>query len=146
MEDRRHRYIPAFGDWDNSDDLPITQYFESAMQAGLLRGHFHGEAPAYDDLFKSSHSIKQQQEEQAQIIKKVKIGDLKQQQRQRGQERSQGKKVYDAGRAQTRPGRAPMAVDEDLYKIPPELLQEKPRRKRMLKSLWTSCLRLNCSA
>ncbi|XP_042411588.1 uncharacterized protein LOC122001075 isoform X2 [Zingiber officinale] len=145
MEDRRHGYIPAFGDWDYSDDLPITQYFESAMQAGLLRGHFHGEAPAYDDLFKSSHSIKQHQEEQAQIIKK--IGDPKQQQQQqRGQERSQGKKVYDAGRAQTRPRRAPMAVDEDLYKIPPELLQEKPRRKRMLKSLWTSCLRLNCSA
>ncbi|XP_074577913.1 uncharacterized protein LOC141834487 [Curcuma longa] len=143
MEDavnRRHHYIPAFGDWDYSNDLPITQYFESAMQAGLLRGHFHGEAPAYDDLFKASHSMKQQ-EEQAQI-KKVKKGDPKQQ--QRGQERSQGK-VYDAGTARARPRRVPMAVDEDLYKIPPELLHKKPRRIRMLKSWWTSCLRLNCS-
>lgn len=29
--------IPAFGDWDNANQLPITQYFESARQAGLLR-------------------------------------------------------------------------------------------------------------
>lgn len=64
------------------------------------------------------------------IIFKAKRGDPKQQ--QRGQERSQGK-VYDAaGTAQARPRRAPMAVDEDLYKIPPELLHEKPRRVNFL--------------
>lgn len=34
---RRSGQIPAFGDWDYSNEMPITQYFESARQAGLLR-------------------------------------------------------------------------------------------------------------
>lgn len=34
---KRSGQIPAFGDWDYSNDMPITQYFESARQAGLLR-------------------------------------------------------------------------------------------------------------
>ncbi|KAL9248177.1 hypothetical protein vseg_021530 [Gypsophila vaccaria] len=29
--------IPAFGNWDRVDDMPITQYFECARQAGLVR-------------------------------------------------------------------------------------------------------------
>ncbi|KAG6531184.1 uncharacterized protein LOC122034679 [Zingiber officinale] len=147
MEDtmnRRHHYIPAFGNWDYSSDLPITQYFESAMQAGLVRGHVHGEEPSYDDLFRASHSMKRRQQQEAPWTRKAKRGDQKQQQQvqQREQERKQGK-VYDAVAAQARPRRAPMAVDEDLYKIPPELLHNKPRRA---KSLWSGCLRLNCIA
>lgn len=59
---RRRPHIPAFGNWDYSSDLPITQYFESAMQAGLVRGHFRGEETSYDDLFKASHGMKRQQE------------------------------------------------------------------------------------
>ncbi|GAB4835440.1 hypothetical protein Ancab_000347 [Ancistrocladus abbreviatus] len=34
---KRSCQIPAFGDWDNVNEMPITQYFESARQAGLLR-------------------------------------------------------------------------------------------------------------
>lgn len=30
-------HIPAFGNWDYANDTPITQYFECARQAGLLR-------------------------------------------------------------------------------------------------------------
>lgn len=29
--------MPAFGSWDWNDNLPFTQCFESARQAGLLR-------------------------------------------------------------------------------------------------------------
>lgn len=29
--------IPAFGNWEYANDLPITQYFECARQAGLFR-------------------------------------------------------------------------------------------------------------
>lgn len=29
--------VPAFGSWDWNQDLPFTQCFESATQAGLLR-------------------------------------------------------------------------------------------------------------
>ncbi|KAF8017633.1 hypothetical protein BT93_H2737 [Corymbia citriodora subsp. variegata] len=34
---RKSGQIPAFGDWDHANQLPITQYFECARQAGLLR-------------------------------------------------------------------------------------------------------------
>ncbi|XP_057470994.1 uncharacterized protein LOC130759813 [Actinidia eriantha] len=32
---KRSGQIPAFGNWEYANDLPITQYFESARQAGL---------------------------------------------------------------------------------------------------------------
>ncbi|KAF8388510.1 hypothetical protein HHK36_027184 [Tetracentron sinense] len=46
---RQHKWrnIPAFGDWDYANDLPITQYFESATQAGLLRHRSSGEGDLY---------------------------------------------------------------------------------------------------
>ncbi|CAN0830926.1 hypothetical protein LINGRAPRIM_LOCUS3419 [Linum grandiflorum] len=34
---KRSGQIPAFGDWKNANELPITQYFECARQAGLIR-------------------------------------------------------------------------------------------------------------
>lgn len=38
---RRQQRIPAFGEWNYEyggagDDWPVTQYFDSAMQAGLV--------------------------------------------------------------------------------------------------------------
>ncbi|TYH91581.1 hypothetical protein ES332_A13G125400v1 [Gossypium tomentosum] len=33
---KRSGQIPAFGDWDHATELPITQYFESAREAGLI--------------------------------------------------------------------------------------------------------------
>lgn len=34
---KRSGQIPAFGNWDYANELPITQYFECARQAGLIR-------------------------------------------------------------------------------------------------------------
>ncbi|KAI5423931.1 hypothetical protein KIW84_030232 [Lathyrus oleraceus] len=34
---KRSGGIPAFGNWDFANELPITQYFENARQAGLIR-------------------------------------------------------------------------------------------------------------
>ncbi|GAB2277221.1 hypothetical protein Dimus_011928 [Dionaea muscipula] len=36
---KRSGQIPAFGDWEHVNQLPITQYFESARDAGLVRHH-----------------------------------------------------------------------------------------------------------
>ncbi|KAH9610655.1 hypothetical protein KSS87_003678, partial [Heliosperma pusillum] len=33
----RGSQIPAFGNWDYVNEMPITQYFECARQAGLIR-------------------------------------------------------------------------------------------------------------
>ncbi|XP_073127703.1 uncharacterized protein [Henckelia pumila] len=43
---RKSGQIPAFGDWENAGELPITQYFECARQAGLLRCTCSGQCPA----------------------------------------------------------------------------------------------------
>lgn len=45
--------IPAFGDWEHANELPITQYFESARQAGLIRYSSSGECDQYmhSDLY-----------------------------------------------------------------------------------------------
>ncbi|KAF9610656.1 hypothetical protein IFM89_023912 [Coptis chinensis] len=44
----RTHHIPAFGNWDYEDGLPITQYFESARQAGLFHyTSYDGEGDLY---------------------------------------------------------------------------------------------------
>ncbi|RRT59513.1 hypothetical protein B296_00017353 [Ensete ventricosum] len=105
-------HIPAFGSWDYCDDLPITQYFESAMQAGLVRGRPFGGEDA--DFFK------------------VTADTPVERQYQQGQQRKQGKASDVTAQTTPRRPRAAKAVDEDLYKIPPELLYQKPKRVRFL--------------
>lgn len=47
FEGKRSGQIPAFGNWDSANDLPITQYFENARQAGLVR--YNASALTADD-------------------------------------------------------------------------------------------------
>ncbi|WOL14415.1 hypothetical protein Cni_G23195 [Canna indica] len=125
------RQIPAFGNWDYCDDLPITQYFESAMQAGLVRDRFLGNPQDHDaDLFRVDDHNTNEKPPYHQHIRKAKKGGQKQYQLREGQERTKQGKVCDvtAQAATPRRPRAPKAVDEDLYKIPPELLYKKPKR------------------
>ncbi|RZS00893.1 hypothetical protein BHM03_00030674 [Ensete ventricosum] len=39
---KRHP-LPPFGYWDYCDELLSAHYFESAVQAGVIRGHYFGE-------------------------------------------------------------------------------------------------------
>ncbi|KAA8543564.1 hypothetical protein F0562_021690 [Nyssa sinensis] len=93
MEDFRRNHVPAFGSWDCSDDLPFTQCFESARQAGLLR--YKPPSPV-----SPPPPLPRRQ--------------------------------------------APKAVDEDLYKISPELLRAKPKGKRVL-GFFSSCMLPTCA-
>lgn len=59
----RRRQIPAFGRWNqhSDDEVPITQYFESAVQAGLLvrpggNRYYHDATGGELVLFRSSAS------------------------------------------------------------------------------------------
>ncbi|THU58751.1 hypothetical protein C4D60_Mb03t17710 [Musa balbisiana] len=135
------RQIPAFGSWNYYDDLPITQYFESAMQAGLVRGQSFVEDA---DLYQVPSSPAKLSYHQRHQRKEKRGGDK---QHQTGQQRKQGKvcDVTVTAPATPRRIRAPKAVDEDLYKIPPELLYQKPKRKRLLRG-WSGCLGLHCVA
>ncbi|KAK1318559.1 hypothetical protein QJS10_CPB04g01401 [Acorus calamus] len=91
MEASKVRYkIPAFGNWDLSDDQTITQYFDVKKQPIST-------AIPPNKVKKSGHKGKVQR-------KQMRVCDLTPTEPQRLH-------------------REPKAVDEDLYKIPPELLR-----------------------
>lgn len=138
----KRRQIPPFGHWDYYDDLPITQYFDSAWQAGLIRSHFWAED---DDLFKMPAPLQPayRHPNHHQKVKKVGGGGGEQQQGKE-QQRKLGRGCHATTQQTAGRPRAPKAVDEDLYKIPPEQLYQKPKRKRSLRSLLSGCLSLNC--
>ncbi|KAJ4766176.1 ubiquitin hydrolase [Rhynchospora pubera] len=122
MEKSRRPQIPSFGDWNYYNELPITQYFESAMQAGLVRSSHCSEEEEGENrgTFYLASPVKPTYRQSHPKVRK--FSSL------RGQEK----------RVAVKP------VDEDLYKIPPELIK-KPRRN-FLRSLLTGCLGLNCMA
>ncbi|XVF02286.1 hypothetical protein REPUB_Repub04eG0162500 [Reevesia pubescens] len=52
----RRSHVPAFGNWDWNNDLPFTQCFESARQAGLLRYSYSEDRDLYvaGDLYENA--------------------------------------------------------------------------------------------
>ncbi|KAJ0988959.1 hypothetical protein J5N97_007315 [Dioscorea zingiberensis] len=132
MEEMKRFKVPAFGDWNLCDEIPITQYFESAVHAHYFpleeeRDLFQVPVqfiPAYYNY--NSHTTTTK--------KGVRKGGGVEKQR----------KVCDVIAETPKRIRAPKAVDEDLYKIPPELLYQKPKRKRIGRSFWSGCLGISC--
>ncbi|CAN4115235.1 unnamed protein product [Withania somnifera] len=124
--------IPVFGEWDKANDLPITQYFESARQAGLIRhschsslqqNPFHHQTHFYASHTKTKEAINKKRCPKQKCTRKV----------EKGRKESGTMKSNDA-----------KPVDEDLYKIPPHLLPGY-KRKRMFGFL-SRCLAPPCKA
>ncbi|XP_062144364.1 uncharacterized protein LOC133851800 isoform X2 [Alnus glutinosa] len=140
---KRSGQIPAFGDWDYANELPITQYFECARQAGLIRySSSSGDSDPYvrGDLY-------------AIDLKKPPRTGPPPPRKTRGREKKRGAHVkepkrqgkvcdvtepprkasrqllphYDAVPPPMPAARRPKPVDEDLYKIPPDLLRTSKR-------------------
>ncbi|MBA0637654.1 hypothetical protein Godav_024561, partial [Gossypium davidsonii] len=163
---KRSGQIPAFGDWDNANELPITQYFECARQAGLIRfSSSSGESNPYvaaHDLYETADSRKHsrnlapprkasrvREKGGAHVKEQKKAGrvcDVTEPPRKYYQHphhhvslsvnndktTSSNSKhpIYDAvppPNPKRLPVRPPKPVDEDLYKIPPELLHSSKR-------------------
>ena len=55
VQEYKRSHVPAFGSWDCNDDLPFTQCFESARQAGLLRYSYSEDRDLYvaGDLYQN---------------------------------------------------------------------------------------------
>ena len=55
MDEYKRSHVPAFGSWDYHGDLPFTQCFESARQAGLLRYSYSEDRDLYvvGDLYQN---------------------------------------------------------------------------------------------
>ncbi|QCD77575.1 hypothetical protein DEO72_LG1g1200 [Vigna unguiculata] len=164
-ECKRSGQIPAFGNWDYANELPITQYFETARQAGLVRySSSSGESDAYvrphRDLYavdfkkplrnmppsavkKATRSKerrcaqvmvmvndKEKESVKVNMRKQGKVCDVTEQARKPVRKEMH---LHDAVPLSPPPRhvRLPKPVDEDLYKIPPELLRT-TKRKKML--------------
>ncbi|CAA6659842.1 unnamed protein product [Spirodela intermedia] len=139
MEDAIHRrHIPSFGNWEYCDDSPITQYFESASQGGCSAE----DAAMPEDT--STELIWTTLEKQLRQLKQAVREDGSPPPQPR---RTRQAKVFDcelaAAQESIRQHRAAKAVDEDLYKIPPELLYRK-QRKPVVCDFLSRCLGLNC--
>ncbi|XP_039006115.1 uncharacterized protein LOC120133634 [Hibiscus syriacus] len=159
---KRSRQIPAFGDWDYANDLPITQYFECARQAGLIRfSSSSGESnTCVRDLYEvdsrkhsrdlaSSRKVSRVREKGGPHVKELKKGgrvrDVTEPRRKyphhhhvslsnNNYSTTRDSKQLKYDDVATNPKRVlvrqPKPVDEDLYKIPPELLDSSKRKKR----------------
>ncbi|KAL5061222.1 hypothetical protein RYX36_032826 [Vicia faba] len=136
---KRSGQIPAFGNWDIANELPITQYFENARQAGLIRyssssgesgPYLHGEQDLYAvDSKKPVEKTTRNRE--TTMRKQSKVYDVTEPPRKPTMSKKKTLDVNDVVGKAPLPTRLQKAVDEDLYKISPQLLR-KTKRKKML--------------
>ncbi|XP_066357498.1 uncharacterized protein [Miscanthus floridulus] len=160
----RRRQIPAFGRWNqhSDDEVPITQYFESAVQAGLLvrpGGHcYHDATAAAAELVLFRSSASPPPHKPAKKVRSTMEGPghhnevhVQAGSRRQQQLRQEALPPFVAGDG-SRPARPPRrprvvraAVDEDLYKVPSDMLRKKKGRKHV-RSMWMGCVGLNCVA
>ncbi|KAF6135270.1 hypothetical protein GIB67_021632 [Kingdonia uniflora] len=142
MDEWKRNHVPAFGNWDYADELPITQYFESARQAGLIR-HNHSSTDLQDlyfvghgDLYNNnSYNLvvcdEHLHKPYIAVAHHVKTKGTEKRYRHYKEPKKQGR-VCDVTRNVHQqlplPTKASKPVDEDLYKIPAELLYTKPKR------------------
>ncbi|KAK4369248.1 hypothetical protein RND71_013040 [Anisodus tanguticus] len=132
-------HIPAFGCWDCNDDqfpIPFTQCFESVRQDGLLDRDLYVAGDLYqNDILTPAMILVPRRQRKATTGKEG---------------RKEGWVVcnceYDEVKEAARPVPAPpKAVDEDLYKISPQLLHSKPKRKG-IRGFFSMCLLPTCAS
>ncbi|KAG8380383.1 hypothetical protein BUALT_Bualt06G0009700 [Buddleja alternifolia] len=176
---RKSGQIPAFGDWENANEMPITQYFECARQAGLLRCSCSGECggssinnAAYwggggggGDLYgvgfekamprrayavpqRKTRGTNKSRQHSTEQRKQVKVRDIMDHQ---PRNQNLGQKNYTKHSNKSGnvviPQKSSITVkpvDEDLYKIPSDLL-ENSKRKKML-GFFSRCMAPPCAA
>ncbi|XP_052187926.1 uncharacterized protein LOC127798413 [Diospyros lotus] len=136
--------IPAFGNWEHANDLPITQYFECARQAGLQPRP----APALAADLHAKPSLKTSSgggDKQKQVRKKVVVVGPDYVTAPPSKQLFEHRPKHSSLQGQNRRQRQVTAtatlvkpVDEDLYKIPPELLRASKRKRRL--GLFSRCL------
>ncbi|KAL3833973.1 hypothetical protein ACJIZ3_008709 [Penstemon smallii] len=139
--------IPAFGDWENANELPITQYFECARQAGFLRCSCSRECggPRSGDYHQKA--LPRRVNEPPQRMTRDMNKDRKHSNEQRKQDKMRDHNKYEEYQprnlASQKSSISIKPVDEDLYKIPSELL-ENSKRKKML-GFFSRCIVPPCT-
>ncbi|KAL5203790.1 hypothetical protein ABZP36_008661 [Zizania latifolia] len=160
MKERvRRRRIPAFGEWNydhdggygySDGDWPVTQYFDSAMQAGLVIALPPASPKPAKKAVKwidSGALAEEGDEKQQKVVVGLAVAA------EHGA-RKPARRLADAGAHAAyhyKACRPVKAVDQDLYEIPPDMLCHNPRKRvtatRRSSSLWMGCcLGLSCVA
>ncbi|KAF3435893.1 hypothetical protein FNV43_RR22985 [Rhamnella rubrinervis] len=139
----------TFGSWDWNDDLPFTQCFESARQAGLLR-YSYSESDQDRDLYVAGDLYENDVVTPAMIVvprrkTKTRHGHVKEAKNQKWVATNVDDDVKEPPSPPPMHRPTPKPVDEDLYKISPELLFAKHKKKRGL-GFFSSCLLPTCIA
>ncbi|KAL8258909.1 hypothetical protein R6Q59_026862 [Mikania micrantha] len=155
VQEFRGNHIPAFGSWDCNNHLPFTQCFESARQTAFV-GYGYG-YPQDRDLYVAGDLYENNVVTPAMIVvprrrRKTPVR-LKKESRvvcnydydyfyggKEGPSPSPEKSVKIVDNVTVKV--QSKAVDEDLYKISPDLLRPPPRRKQKSKrwGLFSMCL------
>ncbi|CAN0898044.1 hypothetical protein LINGRAHAP2_LOCUS19486 [Linum grandiflorum] len=149
-------HVPAFGSWDWNNDLPFTQCFDSARQpaaGGFLRYSYSSEdrdlylaGDLYqNDVVAPAVFVVPRRTKQGKVQNREGKTTTKQQKKEVGYNDCLYDVVKDPPSPPPPRRRTPKPVDEDLYKIPPELLcsPNKPKKKRAF-GFFTSCLLPTC--
>ncbi|KAE8685863.1 hypothetical protein F3Y22_tig00111088pilonHSYRG00041 [Hibiscus syriacus] len=139
----RRNHVPAFGSWDWNNDLPFTQCFESARQTGLLRYSYPEDRDLYvvDDLYENdvvTPAMIVVPRKRVNGLFLVLMNGILQTKVRRSHVKEDKKQSWKAGDVK-QPAAAeasaiptakptPKPVDEDLYKISPDLLYTKTKR------------------
>ncbi|XP_056170940.1 uncharacterized protein LOC115690516 isoform X2 [Syzygium oleosum] len=133
--------VPAFGSWDSYEGVPFTQCFDSARRAESLRYEYCNEDR---DLYVDDGLYESDEVAPAVIVvprRRTEVHDphaeiVKEKRWPNDLEGSPIPGFHFRAR--------PKPVDEDLYKVPAELLHVKPRKKRG-SAFFSSCLIPACA-
>ncbi|XP_027364568.1 inactive protein kinase SELMODRAFT_444075-like [Abrus precatorius] len=127
--------IPAFGNWDFANELPITRYFECARHTGLPR-YSSSSAEIACANHHRHHLPLRNHHKQEKRNKERRCQHVNDSKGNAYDVREHTKKPIRVSKQQQQNDTvAPLpkpVVDEDLYKIPPELLHAANKRKKML--------------
>ncbi|KAL5165539.1 hypothetical protein HKD37_18G050654 [Glycine soja] len=137
--------VPAFGSWDWNDNLPFTQCFESARQAGLLRCSYSESEER--DLYVTGDLYENNVVTPAMIVVPRRRAKVVDQHEKETKLKNWISDDVDSEPPSPTPLPRPTSkpVDEDLYKISPGLLYAKAKKKRGL-CFFSSCLLPTCVA
>ncbi|XP_023550147.1 uncharacterized protein LOC111808425 [Cucurbita pepo subsp. pepo] len=128
--DYQRNFIPTFGNWEWNDHLPFTQCFEASRIAGY---------PDVRDLYVAGDLYQNDVVTPAMIV----VPRPRRKRDRHGKQEMQQKWTESPPQVTLHPPKPmPKPVDEDLYKISPNLCA-KPKKKRGL-SYITSCFVPTC--
>ncbi|KAL9271543.1 hypothetical protein AKJ16_DCAP22888 [Drosera capensis] len=147
MEGYKRWNVPAFGSWNYSDHLPFTQCFDSVAQAGVILPCGYSSDQDHD-LYVAGDLYENNTVTPAVIVvprrprgRNPQAKESIKQETELGYETKEPPSPIKHRSSSPLPQPPPKAVDENLYKIPSELIYTKvPKRSKTIPELQSRAL------